>query len=113
MRLALQALKVYTFRNSVGAVKAESGHWVRYGLCEGSSDLIGWTEHVIQPSDVGRRVAIFTAIETKAPRGRASEMQETFLARVIVAGGIAGIARDEESAKVLVDRWLKVKVKDE
>lgn len=105
VRLILQTLKVTTFRNNVGRLRSDDGRWVQFGLCEGSSDLIGWTEHVIQPHDVGRRVAIFTAIETKAARGRTTEAQETFLARVIVCGGIAGIARDEHQAVSIVERW--------
>lgn len=31
------------FRNNTGAWKDPSGRIVKYGLCKGSSDLIGWT----------------------------------------------------------------------
>lgn len=113
VRLILQTLKVTTFRNNVGRLKTDDGRWVQFGLCEGSADLIGWTEHVIQPHDVGRRVAVFTAIETKTYNGRTTQAQDAFLSRVIVCGGIAGVAKDEASAKVLVDRWLKVRVPNE
>ncbi len=44
------------FRNNVGAWEWAPGKWLHYGLCDGSSDLIGWTS-------TGR----FLAIEVKNP----------------------------------------------
>lgn len=68
------------------------------GLCEGSSDLIGWTTTEITPDMVGKRVAIFTAIEVKTATGRPSTAQQNFIEQVRKAGGIAGIARTESEA---------------
>jgi hypothetical protein len=85
------------FRNNVGMAKYHDGvemRTVTYGLCTGSSDLIGW-------SVVNGR-AIFTAIETKRPGKIATIEQINFLTAVVAAGGIAGVARSEAEAKAIV-----------
>jgi hypothetical protein len=84
------------FRNNVGQYTAESGHTVRYGLCPGSSDLIGWTPHTITAADVGRTVAIFTAVEAKTLRGKPTDAQINFVHAVQAAGGYAVIARSTD-----------------
>lgn len=60
----------------------------RAGLCVGSSDIVGWTPHE------GR--ALFTAIEAKTGRLKPTHEQESFLAAVERAGGIARVVRDSE-----------------
>lgn len=72
------------------------------GLCEGSSDLIGWTTVEVTPAMVGKKIAIFTALEIKTESGRASKEQINFITRVREAGGIAGIARSEQEATQLI-----------
>lgn len=86
------------FRNNVGSARTEDGRFIRFGLCPGSSDLIGWTEYVIQPGDVGRTISVFTAIEIKTATGRATCQQRNFIDAVRRSGGIAGIARSSEQA---------------
>ncbi|MEM7046052.1 MAG: VRR-NUC domain-containing protein [Pseudomonadota bacterium] len=76
------------FRNNVGVATYPGGERVRYGLCPGSSDLIGWMPVTITPEMVGKTVAVFLAVEVKGPRGRLSGAQENFLERVKKAGGI-------------------------
>ncbi|RYD27405.1 MAG: hypothetical protein EOP89_04825 [Lysobacteraceae bacterium] len=111
VRLVLQKLGVTLFRNTVGVfftMDKRTGEvsQVRCGLGNGSSDYIGWTEYVVLPSDVGRRVAIFTAIETKRSKGgRKSEDQERFIARVREVGGIAGFANSPEAAVEAIDQF--------
>ena len=68
------------------------------GLCEGSSDLIGWTSMEITPEMVGKKVAIFTALEVKSGKGRPSDEQRNFIQRVQEAGGIATVVRSEQEA---------------
>ena len=68
------------------------------GLCEGSSDLIGWTSMEITPEMVGKKVAVFTALEVKSSRGSASDEQRNFIQRVKEAGGIATVVRTEQEA---------------
>lgn len=63
------------------------------GLCTGSADLIGWSKLEITQDMVGKSVAIFTALECKTPKGRASKEQLNFIAAVQNAGGYAGIVR--------------------
>lgn len=84
------------FRNSVGQIQDAEGRVHRFGLCVGSSDLIGWTTRTITPEMVGQRVAIFTAIEVKTLTGRTTPAQEHFLETVHRAGGIALVARSED-----------------
>jgi hypothetical protein len=52
----------------------------------------------IHPSMVGKRVAVFTAVEVKAGRGKATDKQINFLTIVKRAGGIGFIARSTEEA---------------
>ena len=84
------------FRNNTGAIKDANGRLVRFGLCKGSSDLIGMKSVTITPEMVGQKVAIFTAIEVKTASGKATPEQLNFVSRVKALGGIAGIARSVE-----------------
>lgn len=59
------------------------------GLCVGSSDLIGL-------STAGR----FLAVEVKAPKGRATVGQESFIDMVNRLGGLGIIAKSLEDFKV-------------
>lgn len=87
------------FRNNTGRIQAKSGAWVQFGLCVGSSDLIGWKSRQIMPEDVGKRIAVFVAVEAKSLNGRLTEEQEAFLGCVAEAGGIAIEARSVEDLK--------------
>lgn len=99
VRLALSRAGAVAFRNNVGQyVDPKTGRPIRYGLGVGSSDLIGWTPLVITPEMVGQTVAVFTAVEVKSPTGKATEPQLNFIAQVIKAGGLAGIARSAAEA---------------
>lgn len=70
------------FRNNVGFAKTKNGCSIKFGLCVGSSDLIGWTS-------TGR----FLAIEVKTNKGIPSTEQINFIEAVNRSGGIAFIAR--------------------
>lgn len=86
------------WRNNTGALKDATGRLVRYGLCPGSSDLIGLRTRIITEADLGHRFAQFVAIEVK-DRGRLTEQQQAFIAMVQQAGGMAGVARSVEDAR--------------
>jgi hypothetical protein len=102
---AAHATKGVLFRNNVGtAYQGQMGsisgdrvllypRFVEFGLCKGSSDLIGWTEVEITPQMVGTKVAVFTAVEVKTKTGRVSDEQKRFIKNVNDAGGIAKIER--------------------
>lgn len=75
---------------------------IRMGLCNGGGDLIGWKSRVMQPDDVGTRIAVFASVEVKTERGRVSADQQNFIDQVLAAGGIAGVARSEADAEYLL-----------
>jgi hypothetical protein len=89
------------WRNNTGALKDAQGRLVRYGLCPGSSDLIGLRTITITPDMVGQTVAVFTAIEVK-DRGRPTPEQLAFIAMVQQAGGLAGVARSTDDARAIL-----------
>lgn len=76
------------------------------GLCVGSSDLIGWTSKTITSDMVGKKIAIFTALEVKTPIGRIRPEQTRFVNAVVNAGGIAGFPRSESDAVDIVNTIL-------
>lgn len=61
----------------------------------GMSDLIGFTPVEITTEMVGETVAVYSAVETKTLRGRATKEQVAFIRVVSGAGGKAGIARTD------------------
>ena len=90
--LSLEGARV--FRNNVGLFETKDGRAIRTGLCEGSSDLIGWTHH-------GK----FLSIEVKTLKGLQSylrkgnnEKQKNFINRVNAFGGVGFVAASVESA---------------
>lgn len=115
MRLEVQPLGTTLFRNTVGRfmiVEERTGktRWVQTGLAVGSSDFIGFTEHVIRPEDVGKKIAVFTAFETKASWGGVkSTEQKTFISRIRAAGGIAGFVDRANAATNIIKEWINRK----
>ena len=98
--LELSRGPVRLFRNNVGF---DAGNKVRYGLKPGSSDLIGWRTIEISEHHIGRKIAVFTAIEVKTPTGRVKEEQQRFVDYVDECGGISGICRSVTEAKTLLN----------
>lgn len=106
IRLALCAGDTRLFNNPVGVAIYPDGAGgasrVPYGLVPGASDLVGWHSVTITPQMVGQRVAIFAAVETKAPRGHKRAAQRQFIDAVLQAGGRAGFARSvDEAVKII------------
>jgi hypothetical protein len=121
MRLIMQVLghgKNRLFRNNVGmgwtgvssleenrhTVVLQGARRIRFGLCVGSSDLIGWRQVTITQSMVGMTIAQFVAIEVKASnsRERGTEEQRAFVRVVQDAGGCAAIVRSvAEAANIM------------
>jgi len=62
---------------------------INFGLCKGSSDLIGYTKVKVTEDMVGKEMAVFTAVEVKTARTKATNEQETFLKVIRDAGGLA------------------------
>jgi hypothetical protein len=90
---------VRLWRNNTGTLLDRNGRPVQFGLCKGSSDLIGLRSVTVTPEMVGQRLAVFAAVEVKSPRGRLTAEQEAFLAMVVEMGGLAGVARSVEDAE--------------
>lgn len=105
---------VRVFRNNVGqgwvgksthnngTVIIQNARPLHAGLVVGASDLIGFTSIKITESMVGKKIAVFTAIEGKTPIGKPTPDQLNFIRVVKEAGGIAGVARTAEEAESLI-----------
>ena len=96
--LALSKEGCIVWRNETGAAHVgkviyKKGRMLPFGLCRGSSDIIGLCPR-------GR----FLAVEVKTPTGRATKEQLNFIAQVKAKGGIAGIARSVEDALGLLQQ---------
>lgn len=83
-----------------GSVLIRNPRPLRAGLCKGSSDLIGLRRVTVGPTDVGRTIAQFAAVEVKAARGRVSADQRNFLDFVRDAGGFALVARAPDDLRL-------------
>lgn len=94
-------------KNVNGHVIIENARPLHAGLCEGSSDLIGWTTVEITPDMVGKKLAVFTALEVKTEGGNVSPKQRNFLEVVRASGGIAGIAHSPEGARQIIEFYAK------
>ena len=82
-----------------GDVVVRNGRPLRAGLAVGSSDLIGLRSVTVTPEMVGQKLAVFAAVEVKAPRRPLTAEQEAFIAMVVEMGGFAGLARSVEEAE--------------
>ncbi|MCH9713050.1 MAG: VRR-NUC domain-containing protein [Cyanobacteria bacterium] len=102
IRLELGSGPVRLWRNNVGALRDQRGRLVSYGLCPGSSDLIGLRRLRVGPEHLGQEMAVFCALEIKSQRGRPSAEQQRFLAQVGAMGGLAGVIRSLEQARAVL-----------
>jgi len=96
-------------RNNSGVLPDKRGIPVRFGVgSPGGSDLLGWAPVVITADMVGRTIAVFSAVETKA-KGKATPEQLHFISVVRAAGGFAGVCKtdDEFDAIFSVDKLAR------
>lgn len=105
---------VRLLRNNVGVlVDRATQRPVAFGLgskgakpLKGTSDKIGWRSVVVTPEMVGRRLAVFVAIEEK-DLAKPTADQLRFIAIVQSAGGLAGVAHSAaEAESILYPDWL-------
>ena len=101
IRLAVGSGDVRLFRNNTGALLDMQGRLVKFGLCKGSSDLIGFRSITITPDMVGQKIAVFSAIEVK-DKGKATVEQKNFINIINNAGGYAGVAKSVNDAKKIL-----------
>jgi len=85
--LALSEAGCLVWRQNTGSLPDRNGRLVRFGLCVGSSDIVGLC------SD-GK----FLAIECKTAIGQPTDAQLRFIQAVQRQGGRAGIARSAAEA---------------
>lgn len=115
LAIGKQRPRTRVFRNNVGmgwqgqstkkgdVLIIQNPRPLQAGLCEGSSDLIGWTTVEVTPDMIGKRLAIFTALEVKVPGGKGpTPEQSNFIQQVQRAGGIAGVVRSDKDATDLL-----------
>lgn len=94
------------FKNNVGKLRDDKGNIVSFGLCKGSSDLIGWTPVIITPEMVGKKLAVFTAVEVKRNKFgkyKATNDQKHFITAVKNNGGMAGVADCKLDLERIID----------
>jgi len=104
IRLHLSERGAMSLRYQVGLFYSPKGDPVRIGE-KGVSDLICCVPITITAEMVGKKIGVFTAIETKKVNdGTAKERkmsQGNFIKRVKALGGFAGIARSIEDVENL------------
>ena len=89
---------------SLAESRGGSGARISYGLCVGSGDLIGWEEVTVTPEMVGRKLLVFTSVETKTATGQVREEQDNWADLVNSRGGRAIIARSLDDARNQLDK---------
>lgn len=89
--VALSEAGCIVWRNNCGVLKNAAGIPIKFGLCVGSSDLIGITPD-------GR----FLAVEVKTQNGKPTPEQIRFIEAVKRKGGAGGIARSPAEALFLI-----------
>ena len=82
-------------------------YMIQYGLCVGSSDLIGIQKVKITQDMVGEELGIFCAFEVKTEKGRASDEQLRFIEMVKNHGGISCIVRNPEDVDSALQEFSK------
>jgi hypothetical protein len=102
IRLACGHGPVRLWRNNTGALVDQQGRFVRFGLCKGSSDLIGLRALEITPELVGQRIAQFVALEIKTDCGTVTPEQRAFLQLVQQLGGLGAVCRSTAQAQALL-----------
>lgn len=96
-----QTFQAKVFRNQTGKYKLADGRYLSSGVGgNGGSDGIGWVPLVITKEMVGRKVAVFLAVEVKTPKSKSPEnpLQVNFIRAVNEDGGIGIITKSLEES---------------
>jgi VRR-NUC domain len=108
IRTACNTGKTRAWRNNIAKLQVR-GYWVNFGIPgPGGSDLIGIHSLTITPEMVGKRVAVFLAIEVKSDTGKPSTDQLAFLDFITAMGGIAGVARSADEALSIISNYQPI-----
>jgi len=83
------------WRNNTGVLKDATGRPIKFGLCKGSSDIIGICAD-----------GMFLAVECKMETGRVSPDQVRFIETVRAKGGRSGVARcADDAVRIAQGEW--------
>lgn len=94
VRTQLSDAGTLNFRNNVGKLQDKTGRWVTFGLCKGSSDIIGIRPVMITQSMVGLTIGQFVAVEVKTKGKKPTLEQLHFIQMVNEKGGLAYIKEE-------------------
>ncbi len=72
-------------------------------LVDHSSDWIGYRSVIVTADMVGKPIAQFVAIESKAGKNKADKGQQDFIDAVNAAGGVAGVVYNANDAEALLN----------
>lgn len=87
-----------------GDVVLKQGRIIHFGLCKGSSDLIGFKSITVTPEMVGKTISVFMGVEVKTASGRLTAEQIAFAETINRFGGIGIVARNEDEAAELLNK---------
>lgn len=108
VRTSLASMRgLISWRNNVGMLRDERGVPVRYGLCEGSADIIACVPTSLSCTSCGAPlppIGRFVGIEVKGPQTRTTPEQFAWASLVERSHGTAGIAHSAEDAGAIVLR---------
>ncbi len=105
IRLAHSNGKTRLFVNDVGMAKVK-GVSIPYGLCKGSTDLVGVHTVTVTDDMVGREIGVAVFAEVKTPTGRVKPHQQAFLDQMTKMGCIVGVVRSEDDMSDLITNWI-------
>ena len=71
---------------------------ITYGLCPGSSDIIGLRQVRITAAHVGNTIGQFVGLEVKTDRGTSGDLQVRFGNMVLAYGGFSNLVRSPADA---------------
>jgi hypothetical protein len=104
-QLELPRLGYRLLRNNIGAFQDARGKWIHFGVGgKGGSDLLGYKIVKVTPEMIGRKIAVFAAIEVKKDESSSlTPEQAQFLAAVGEAGGRAHTIYGERGLRAFID----------
>jgi hypothetical protein len=77
---------------------------VPYGLCPGSSDLIGMVPVDVINSLEHMKLGVYVGLEVKTPKGREREEQKLYRELVTKRGGVVEVVRSVQDAHDVIER---------
>jgi hypothetical protein len=108
VRSYLASERITNWRNTVGSGVQPSGHYVTYGLAEGSADLIACVPTMLTCPSCGFElppIGRFVGIETKRSAGGKKGTDQILWHRVVrMAHGVVDFARSADEARNIIEK---------